>query len=634
MKVPITIKTSYNMAEVPSLVDSGATDNFIHPRTMQQLRLGTSLLDKLKKLFIVDDTQNKAGSVTRYVDLSVTTNQKERQMQFLVSDIGRESLILSYPWLAAFKPCFKWKEGTLDPQYLPITCQSIRPTVPPRVPTADEKCRIMRQLENDCIVRTIATDIAIEAEKDKKEVTLPPEYQKYASVFSEEEAQRFPPSQTWDHAINFKKGAPDTINCPVYPMTRIEDEALDDFIDEQLAKGYIRPSISPYASSFFFIKKKDGKLQPVQDYRKINEWTVRNQYPLPLITTLIRDLGGADIYTKLDVRWGYNNVRIKEGYKHKAAFKTRRGLYEPTVMFFGLTNSPATFQSMMNALYRETIQKHEVRGTTIQIYMDDIAIATKSPSLSLHTDAVSDVLRVAQENSLFFKLSKSIFHASEIDYLGVILGKKGTKMYLAKVAGVRSWPTPTCIKDVRSFHSFCNFYRTFIAGFSKITLPLNALTNKGVPFSWTPAAQKAFDTLKERVTQEPVPVHPVLTNPFELEVDASGYALDAILMQYSEDTKRHPVGFYSSTLTPAERNHDIYNLELLAIVKALRHWRPLLAGSPHKIKVFSDHMNLQYWRNPQKISRRVAREVLELADYDIEIHHLKGSTNGQADALS
>ena len=125
MKVPVTIKTSYNTAKVPSLVDSGATDNFIHPRTVQQLHLGTSLLDKPKKLFNVDDTQNKAGSVTQCVNLSVNTNQKERQMCFLVSDIGRENLILGYPWLAAFEPCFKWKEGTLNPQYLPITCQSI-----------------------------------------------------------------------------------------------------------------------------------------------------------------------------------------------------------------------------------------------------------------------------------------------------------------------------------------------------------------------------------------------------------------------------------------------------------------------------------------------------------------------------
>ena len=299
MKVPIMIKTSYNTAKVPSLVDSGATDNFIHPRTIRQLRLGTSLLDKPKKLFNVDDTQNKAGSVTRYVDLSVTTSQEEWQMRFLVSDIGRESLILGYPWLAAFETHFKWKEGTLDPHYLPITCQSIRPTQTRE--DQQERRAIVAQLEEECTNRTIATELAIHAKSEPSKVELPEVYKRYASVFSEEEAQRFPPSRPWDHAIDFKDGAPDAIDCKVYPMTRTEDDALDKFIDEQLAKGYICSSISPYTSSFFFIKKKDRKLRPVQDYQNINKWTVRNQYPLPLITTLIRELGGAVIYTKLDV---------------------------------------------------------------------------------------------------------------------------------------------------------------------------------------------------------------------------------------------------------------------------------------------------------------------------------------------
>ena len=251
------IKTSYKTAKVPSLVDSGATDNFIHPQTVRQLRLGTSLLDKPKKLFNVDNTQNKAGSVTRYIDLSVTTNQNEQQMRFLVSDIRRESLILGYPWLAAFEPCFKWKEGTLDLQYLPITCQSVRPTREPDC--QKERQAIVAQLEEECTNRSISTDLAIQAKSKPTHVELPPVYKKYASVFSEEEAQRFPPSHTWAHTIDFKDGAPDAIDCKVYPMTRTEDDALDKFIDEQLAKGYICPSISPYASSFF-IKKKDRKL--------------------------------------------------------------------------------------------------------------------------------------------------------------------------------------------------------------------------------------------------------------------------------------------------------------------------------------------------------------------------------------
>ena len=237
------------------------------------------------------------------------------------------------------------------------------------------------------------------------------------------------------------------------------------------------------------------------------------------------------IYTKLDVRWGYNNVHIKEGDEWKAAFKTRRGLYEPTVMFFGLTNSLATFQAMMNDLYHDTIAKHEQCGTFIRVYMDDIAIATKHPSLDSHRDAVCDVLQVAKDNSLFFKLPKCIFHAPSINYLGVILERGVTRMDLFKVAGIKNWPTPTCVKDVRSFHGFCNFYRPFIAGFASLAKPLNELTKKDTPFSWTKACQEAFDHLKARMTSEPVLAHPNLDKQFELEVDTSGYTVGAVLLQ-------------------------------------------------------------------------------------------------------
>jgi len=248
--------------------------------------------------------------------------------------------------------------------------------------------------------------------------------------------------------------------------------------------------------------------------------------------------------------------------------------------------------------------------------------------------AIRDVLAVAKEHSLFFKLEKCSFHSLSIDYLGVILEKRVTRMDPVKVAGVRDWPNPHSVKEVRLFLGFCNFYRPFIAGFSKVAAPLHALTRKDAEYRWTEEAQKAFDNLKKRVTSSPILVQPDLAKQFEMEVDASGFAIGAVLLQRQDDGKRHPVGYYSATLNAAERNYDIYNLELLAIVKSLRNWRPLLAGSSHKIKVFSDHLNLQWWRDPQKISRQVAREVVELADYNIEIHHLKGTANGQADALS
>jgi hypothetical protein len=307
----------------------------------------------------------------------------------------------------------------------------------------------------------VATELAIQAGEQQTESPPPTEYQEFARLFSDEAADRFPPAREWDHAIDLKPGAPDALDCKVYPMTQDEDTALEKFLDEMVAKGYIRPSKSPYASPFFFVKKKDGKLRPVQDYRRLNSHTVRNQYPLPLIAQLISDLSGAHIFSKVDIRQGYNNVHIKKGDEWKAAFKTKFGHWEPLVMFFGLTNSPSTFQEMMNVIYKEAIERHAARGTIIQIYMDDIAIATTG-TLQDHIDAVRDVLRVAEQHDLYFKLSKCTFHASSIDYLGVIIEKGMTRMDPVKIAGIKNWPTPTKVKDVRSFLGFCNFYRPFI----------------------------------------------------------------------------------------------------------------------------------------------------------------------------
>lgn len=185
------------------------------------------------------------------------------------------------------------------------------------------------------------------------------------------EDDKLPERRQWDHAIELK---PDStpFSSKVYPLTLAEQVELDKFIEEHLQTGRIRPSKSPIASPFFFVKKKDGKLRPVQDYRKLNAMTICNQYPLPLISEVLFNLRNTKRFTKLDVHWGYNNVRIKEGDEHKAAFVTNRGLYEPLVMFFGLTNSPATFQNMMNDIFRDLIMEGHVI-----VYMDDILIFTK-----------------------------------------------------------------------------------------------------------------------------------------------------------------------------------------------------------------------------------------------------------------
>src|SRR6202012_2309113 len=262
-----------------------------------------------------------------------------------------------------------------------------------------------------------------------------------------------------------------------------------------------------------------------------------------------------------------------------------------------------------------------------------IAIGSRK-GMEGHRNAVTDVLKVAEEHDLYFKPEKCVFHAPSIDYLGVILEGGVTRMDPVKVEGVRNWPACKNLTDAHAFLGFCNYYRMFIQGFAKHAKPITTLTKKDVEWHWGEEQQQAMDTLKTLVTSEPVLAHPHLDQPFELEVDASGYAIGAVLMQRQKDEKRHPIAFYSATLNAAERNYDIYDLELLAIVRSLEHWRTFLAGSPHTIKVFSDHMNLQYWRQPQKISRRVAREVLTLSEYNIAIHHIQGKKNGRADALS
>jgi hypothetical protein len=639
MRVPVSIRTSYFMADKKALVDSGATDNFMHPTFAKRMGLGLQELPTPKKIFNIDNTSNKSGMITHFLNLNVQTNGINKEMHFLVTDIGHEEILLGYPWLATFEPKFQWKSAIIDERVLPILITSINPRKLKQQPviatglSEDAKKSIVRQLETECHVRSVATDLAIEAGAEQKEATLPDEYKEFTRLFSDEAADRFPPAREWDHAIDLKPGAPDALDCKVYPMTRDEDTALEKFLDEMVAKGYIRPSKSPYASPFFFVKKKDGKLRPVQDYRRLNSHTVQNQYPLPLIAQLISDLSGAWIFSKVDVRQGYNNVRIKKGDEWKAAFKTKFGHWEPLVMFFGLTNSPSTFQEMMNVIYKEVIEKHAARGTIIRIYMDDIAIAT-SGTRQDHIDAVRDVLRVAEQHDLYFKLSKCTFHASSIDYLGVIIEKGMTRMDPVKIAGIKNWPIPTKVKDVRSFLGFCNFYRPFIRGFAHLARPLNELTRKDAEWSWEDRQQKAFDELKRRVTTEPVLAHPVLTDPFELEVDASGFAMGAVLLQKKEDGKKHPIAYYSKTLSAAERNYDVYDLELLAIVNAMDHWRPYLAGSPHKVIIYSDHQNLLYWKEPHKISCRVAREVLMLSEYNFEIRHIKGTANGRADALS
>lgn len=242
-------------------------------------------------------------------------------------------------------------------------------------------------------------------------------------------------------------------------MSNDEQKELDKFLEEQLRPGRIWPSKSTMASPFFFIKTKDRKeLRQIQDYRKLNEAMIKNQYPLPLISELIDTLKDVTIFTKLDIHWGYNNIQIKEGDEWKATFCTNRGLFEPTVMFFGLTNSPATFQSFMSHIFWELIHKNKVK-----VYIDDILKYSRDKDA--HERKTKRILQILEENLLYCKPAKCEFDKAKIEYLGLIVGQGKIRMELGKVKAITEWPTPTSKKITTiPFLGFTNFYQPFIRG--------------------------------------------------------------------------------------------------------------------------------------------------------------------------
>jgi len=281
-----------------------------------------------------------------------------------------------------------------------------------------------------------------------------------------------PTREIWDHAIDLKemfklqKGR-------IYPLSKDKREEVQNFINDQLRKEYIRPSKSPQTSPVFFIGKKDGSKRMVIGYYSLNDQTVKKNYPLPLIMDLIDNIGSKRVFTKIDLQWRFNNMRIKEGDKWKRAFTMYVEFFEPMVMFFGMINSPATFQAMMNEILRDMINKGKVAA-----FVDDVLVGTETEKG--HNEIVEEMLKKLEENDLYIKPEKCVWKVRKIRFLGVVIGPNGIEMEKEKMNGVLSWPEPKNIKDVRKFLGLANYYRRFIKDFAWVARPMNMLTRKDI----------------------------------------------------------------------------------------------------------------------------------------------------------
>jgi hypothetical protein len=578
LKVQLETTDTAETISVDALVDSGATGLFIDSEFVKKHRLTTRALSTHIPVFNVDGTANENGAISAVVDIVLRYKDHSERTQFAVTSLGRQSMILGYTWLKEHNPEVNWQTGEVKMSRCPSKCAHClqlqreerraakvsaarinlcrvgpRPSWVEELDDDEEDEYIQADLdmkmpdladveleegdrlfatweappaENICATGSTSQRLAEAFAKNSAKAELIPEYlREFSAVFSKESFDELPQRRIWDHAIEL---VPDAVpsSCKVYPLSPNEQAELDKFLDENLKSGRIRPSKSPMASPVFFIKKKDGSLRLVQDYRVLNSLTIKNRYPIPLISGLINQLKGSRYFSKMDVRWGYNNVRIKEGDEWKAAFRTSRGLFEPLVMFFGLTNSPSTFQTLMNDIFHELISE----GSVV-VYMDDILVHTET--LEQHRQVLKQVMEILKENRLYLRPEKCEFEKTKIEFLGLIIGHNTVEMDPVKVAGVADWPAPHNRREVQAFLGFVNFYRRFIAEFSHHARPLFDLTKKDVAWKWGPEAQAAFDELKRIVTSAPVFCAPDDARPFRVEADSSDFATGAVLSQES-----------------------------------------------------------------------------------------------------
>ena len=568
---------------IAALLDSRATGMFIDREFVRRNRLETRPIPEPIPVYNVDGTLNQNGSISEEYEAILEIGSHSERVSLAVTNLGQLPMLIGHTWLHKHNPEVNWKTGQVVLSRCPPSCQESPSLVTPRAPLT--KTTVSKE-EEECVLepgdgifavylpdeeeavhlratfthsqRLAQEAVCLASTGQSLEDLVPRAYWEYKDVFSKDAFDKLPARKPWDHGIELLPGA-EPQSSRTFPLSPLEQKELDKFLQENLRSGRIRPSKSPFGAPVFFIKKKDGSLCLVQDYRKLNTVTVKNSYPLLLVSDILNRLRGAKYFTKLDLRWGFNNVRIKEGDEYKAAFRTNCGLYEPLVMFFGLCNSPATFQTMMNDILRDLIHQ----GCTV-CFMDDIL--TFNETLPEHRQTVCKILELLQENHLFLKGEKCEFERQEIEYLGLVISKNRVAMDPVKVKGVTDWPVPQKVKEVQSFLSFVNFYCRFIKDFSHIACPLHALTRKTAEWRWGDPQQKAFEALKRAVTTAPVLVFPSDKGKFRIEADASNFAMGAVLSQLQGDEKWRPVGFMSKSLTDVERNYEIHDKEMLAII--------------------------------------------------------------------
>ncbi|XP_035836073.1 uncharacterized protein LOC118484192 [Helianthus annuus] len=426
-----------------------------------------------------------------------------------------------------------------------------------------------------------------------------------------------PPNRLHDHHIPLLNNN-HTVNVKPYRYPHFQKQIMTRLITDMLTDGVIRPSQSPFSSPVLLVKKKDGSWRFCVDYRALNAATVRDRFPIPTIDELLDELHGATIFSKIDLRSGYHQIRVAKEDIHKTAFRTMDGHYEFLVMPFGLTNAPSTFQAAMNDLFRKVLRQF------VLVFFDDILIY--SASMEEHYSHLRYVFETLLANQFHAKGSKCVFAVQELSFLGHKISAVGVAPEPDKIEAIQSWPQPTSFTTLRAFLGLTGYYRRFVPHYARIASPLTDLLKKP-EFTWTPDANQAFIELKTHMKELVTLALPDFSQPFDVTTDASGVAIGAVLSQNCK-----PIAFFSKKLCPTMQGHSTYTKELYAITEAIKKWRQYLLG--RRFRIFTDHHSLKHVLTQTIQTPEQQKWVTKLMGYDFEIHFKPGKENTVADALS
>lgn len=512
------------------LVDSGSSHSFVSSQFVRLADLSTQAMP-VKKVQLA----NGEGLQTDQIipDLKWYCQGHTLTSNMIVLEMQPYDAILGYDWLKVHNPMTcDWESRTMSFQQHghSVTLQGLKPNSGTLQSISAHKVYNLVK-GNDIWACVLMDFVPNQVSTVQPAVQVPPaEITALLSQFEDvfQDPKQVPPQRSYDHAISLLPG-PVPINCKPYHYSPEHKSVIEKQVQELLQSGLIVHSHSPFASPVLLVRKKDGSWRFCVDYRKLNAMTIKNRFPMPIIEEILDELHGATVFTKLDMRAGYHQIRMLPEDEHKTAFKTHQGHYHFKVMPFGLTNAPATFQCVMNQIL------HPFFRQFVLVFLDDILIYSKN--WADHVHHLSQVLEVLRTHKLYLKPSKCSFAQDSLEYLGHIISSKGVATDPGKIQAMLHWPVPTSHTEVRAFLGLTGYYRRFVKGYGLLAKPLTLVLRQKT-FSWTSAAQQAFDELKMAMTRTPVLALPSFTQHFTVETDACQDGIGAVLMQEGQ-----PVAF-------------------------------------------------------------------------------------------